>query len=383
MKAAEACSSVLCSEESRPSAGMPLAELAERIARSDDRTALAEFHNHRSLFRLRGGRPMLFAEFLEGLCDTPWATSFTGHNIAVLEEAYDLTVDKFVNIPPGDRSLALKSSGPDCRYYFEHFVNVMRRLTKNGLADSPIEQEVTAAQILQRLVLRHFRLSCLQAKRNTNAARSRYAWCVDGGAIYLWMPTSMPGRGRRAWLEANVDDPDPARPGERYRVQAIVDAKLGVPRHVPLEDEESQAARHDYRAIQVKPTLDDEISVHGLARVVADEKTENIQKQRWAIRALGKTALRRLILNIFEDLCEDGYEEKRLAKQFGLSEPTFSRFAGGRWRTGTTARPPDLWVNVAHTLSNHAAFVEAAKQAGVWPQVRNLTGPPTCEEVGR
>ena len=379
MKVAEEYSPALSVEESRPYADMPLTELAELIARSDDRAALAEFHNSRALFRLRGGPPMLFAEFLKGLCDTPWATRFAGYNIAVLEEAYDLTVDKFTNIPLATRSRRMKSSGPDCRYYFEHFVNLMRRLTDNSLADSSLKQELAAAQVLQRQVLRHFRLSCLQARRNTNTTRSRYAWCVKGGAIYLWMPASMPGRERRAWLEANVDDPDPSRPGEKARIQAIIDTNLGVPHQMPLEGEEFQTVRHEYGDAQIEPTCDGQVTVHGLATVVADEKAHNIHKQRWAIQALGKAALKRLIVNVFEDLCGDEYEEKRLARKFGLSEPTFSRFAGGRWRASTTARPPDLWVNVAHTLSSHVAFVEAAKQAGVWPQVRNLAGSPTCE----
>ena len=57
-----------------------------------------------------------------------------------------------------------------------------------------------------------------------------------------------------------------------------------------------------------------------------------------------------------------------LAKDFGLSKSTFSRFAGSRWLNSKKAIP-DLWLNTAHVLSTYPVFQEVAKETGVWEQV--------------
>ena len=345
--------------------------LLERVIESNDRMALREIHDHRLLFQFKDGQFMLLASFVSNLRTSSWAIRLVGHNDVLLERAYDLTIDKFLRFPQnnGDAS-KVKSRGPDCRIYFRRILKTaMKWIEKNPTAH-PFETEIAVARIFQKSVNLAFRFSCLEARREVNPARNRYAWSLPGGVIYVWMPTSL--SNRKAWLKANVDDPDPARPDERYRVQAIIDANLGVPRHVPLEDDGHQPTMRGCQDTHFQSMLDEQVSVHGLARVVADEKAQDIHKQRWAIRALGKTALRRLILDIFEDLCGDEYEEKRLAETFGISRPTFSRFAGSRWQTTPNARPPDLWVNVAQTLAGHRVFIEAAEQAGVWSLVKRF-----------
>ena len=234
----------------------------------------------------------------------------------------------------------------------------------------PLEGEMAAAQVLQHGVVRHFRLSCLEARRRSNPARSRYAWHVRGGALYLWMPNFMPGRRRRAWLEAHVEDPDPSMPGERRRVQRIVDEYLGIPAHVRME---SSAGLVDVGALAQKHgvcSASQELTVRDLARVVAEEKAENIHRQRRAIQALGAARLEELILHIFEDLAQGIYEEKLLAEAFGLSRPTFSRFAGSRWRDRPSGRIPDLWANMAQTLGSCGLFVDAAQKAALLPGAR-------------
>ena len=91
-----------------------------------------------------------------------------------------------------------------------------------------------------------------------------------------------------------------------------------------------------------------------------------------AIRALGKSRLKQLILRIFDELNEEAYEEKRLADAFGLSRATFSRFAGSRWKSHSSGQIPDLWANTAQTLAGHGRFVEAAEEAGVWDEVQKI-----------
>jgi len=349
---------------------MPLGDLIRRIVQSSDRAALEQLHNHRPLFRLPGGRPMLLAPFVQRLCETPRATARVDGNTAMLDRAYDLTIDKFSHLPEDGLSRAApRAGGTDCRYYYRSVLQALDQWVETHNVGSALEQEIAAATILQRRVARNFRLSCLEAKRAHNPAISRYAWQVNGRVIYLWLPLSMPGHARRRWLEEHVDDLDPSRTGERARIQAIVDRHLGVPHPVPWDDPAgSLVASHG----PATDPLDQEVTLHGLARVVAEEKAQNLSHQRPAIQALGGDALKRLVLSIFEDLGQGQYEEKRLAETFGLSAATFSRFAGSRWAEYATGRIPDLWNNVAQTLAGHASFVEIAQQAGVWPQVQRV-----------
>ena len=101
---------------------------------------------------------------------------------------------------------------------------------------------------------------------------------------------------------ANVDDPDPSRPEEQTRVQAIVDERLGIPWHVPFDDESDEAFGSQLMPLSSPDPVEEEITVRGLAVVVADEKAESLDRQRPAVRELGGESLKRLILCIFRDL---------------------------------------------------------------------------------
>jgi len=105
-----------------------------------------------------------------------------------------------------------------------------------------------------------------------------------------------------------------------------------------------------------------------LGEIIAEEKTGNIHLQRRSIKALGKDILRLLIIHIFKNISASGYQDNAVAKAFGLSKPTFSRFAGSRWKQ-TKSTIPDLWRNTAHVLSTYPDFKQAAIEAGVWEQV--------------
>jgi AraC-like DNA-binding protein len=186
------------------------------------------------------------------------------------------------------------------------------------------------------------------------------------------MPAAMRGGERRVWLEKNVGVPNPAAPAETRRIQAIIDEHLGRAAHFRLDDLSAQLHSDTLQDSAAECFVEEEVSLRGLANVVADEKAGNIRQQRPAIQGLGRATLRRLIHKIFEHLSDDRYEEREIANAFGLSAPTFSRFAGHRWRLAAQARPPDLWANTARLIAGHKVFVEVAQEAGVWPRVQEL-----------
>jgi len=290
--------------------------------------------------------------------------------VQVLVGSFDLTVDKFTLLPQdGSAAASRHHVGPDCRIHFRNFLDRVVEWRERNRGRGQLHEEVAAAGMLQDQVAREFWRSCLEAKRSCNPGRTRYTWT--------------PGHERRAWLEANVEDPEPLRPDERRRVQDIIDERLGIPHQVGLDDVSLVPARHPGR--DPMHSIEEDITVHGLAKVIADEKAENLGLQRPAIQALGRSRLRALIVRIFGDLGDGCYEEKRLAEEFGLSRAALSRFAGSRWRSRPRSRPPDLWVNVARTLAGHKPFAEAARAFGAWPRVETALrdGSHAREEVGR
>ena len=356
---------------------LPLIELVRLIAVQRDGDALEELHGHRRPFCSAEGNQVRFVEYVDELRQGRRAWARVHRSVVVLDRAYDLTVDKFSRLERRAASAAAAPrhrNGTDCSRYYAALVRRFTAEVNAGPALGELRREVLCAALLQGLVRTHFDLSCREQTRRLAGPVRRYDWRTNGDTLRLRLPTRMSGRQCRRWLEANVDEPDAARPGERDRVQAIVDARLLLPRLVALGHAgDRREAAPESVAVLPWPVLH-EISTEGLAEAVAREKVENIHLQRPAIQRLGREKLRGLIFRIFDDLAAEAYDAAAVAGQFGLSAATLSRFAGSRWnqRTGGSASVPDLFLNTAHLLARVPAFVQAARAAGVWPQVENI-----------
>ena len=193
MKTIELCDERPLTGRASEYQNLSLVELAERIVRCSDREALRELHNHRPLFRLHDSLPLLLVDFVDLIGSSPWATRFANGNMAILDRARDLTVDKFSNLPDPDASpTRRRNGGPDCRNYFRTFLNLWAKTTQTA-GTAEYMAEGFSAKLLQSRVVRSFRLSCLEARRVVCPARTRYAWRVNGGILYLWMPAWMRG----------------------------------------------------------------------------------------------------------------------------------------------------------------------------------------------
>lgn len=358
---------------------MPLLRLIDRIVQYSDRQALTELSDYRILYRSKDKTPYRLAEYIDLLCRQKQAFQGNGYDNRVLEMAYDLTVDKFSNLPQSSDAMPPdKQQGPDCRHYFMAFLHYVREslhLTPDTVK-GPYD-ELTTTNVLRNLVTRHFDLSCQESERYSNELVRRYAWKVNGRTLYVWLPRSMPGQHCRRWLEENIPQLDPTRPNERERVQALINQRLPRPRMIPLHRIQDSKYMSFPEKDAIPISVEQEVTVKGLAAVVAQEKADNIHLQRPAIRRLGKAKLSRLILEVFHQLAEGLYQEKQIAASFGLSHATLSRFAGCRWNKlqhdKLTKAVPDLWRNTAQTLSGHSRFVAAARSAQVWKRVSQIS----------
>ena len=324
---------------------LPLRELVARIARDSDLSALHELHNRRTLFSFREDYRLLLANYLNRLRESATAGGWEAHS----DRAYDLTLDKFSHFPNDG------TGQTDCRNYF----NAALRVLEQRMPHSELRGELLLAQILQRLIYKHFQHSLRESKRN--GLMTRYEWEFLSGKLMLLMPRSMTGSERRRWLEENVPDIIPSRLGERNRIQALIDDAF-ADSQLPLDEEVDGYLQSS--------SWPDSISVHGLAQTLASEKADGILELRPTIQGLGVEKLEALIHRIFDQLSEGALRDGEIAHEFGLTTATFSRFAGSQWNASDLKGViPDLWRNLARLLASHEDFIAAATEAGIWNRV--------------
>jgi hypothetical protein len=313
------------------------------------------------------------------------ASQWCSYENPVLEEAYNRTIDKFNNMPAPTDDEQLKPQGPNCRLYFSACFIYTTNLFKVKPPANAIQAEIISSEMLRRMINRQFYLSCLEARRKEYKFARRYHWRLPEGDLYLWLPFEIPRRRCRQWLEANIGEVNPLRHGEKERVQAIIDRLLSKRKIFFLSELYEVEEKLPPGPDPLVSMMEDNISVEGLASTVAEEKTENIEKQRRTIQLLGKEGLKKLIYTIFDALTHEKYVEHRIAASYGLSAATFSRFAGSHWNKNCddVNFVPDLWRNVAHTLVGHLRFVMAAKKAGVLKRVREMLEAEQIRENSR
>jgi len=374
----------------RPYRSLDTIQLVKRIATDADRAARDELIQYRRVFRWGDRDRLDLASYLRARCH--WMAARGGVAMApeVLDTAYEITIDKFTNIvehaidedgtPVGDGHDA--ASGIDCTNYFRAFLEQFG--VHNQTLEGSVTAEVRSEERLQQFVNRHFYLSLKEASRRCNKLVHRYEWSTDGVSVTLIMPRSMSGKEKRRWLDAHV--PADIRRGKnaKHEIQNIVDRKLlsHAKSHLLAEFR----SRHLPRP-HLPWSVEHGVSSLGLARALADEKVHNIDSLRPAIRALGPSRLRNLILDVFAGLRTGRFEEGALAQRYGVSRSTFSRFCGSQWKrrspSETPLKVPDLWANLANLLANPEVFREAARTAGVWDEVADLASGASIARSGR
>ena len=356
--------------------GLSLIDLIKKIVEKDDLLALEEFHNNRSLFHFNNGPPLRFTDFLSELRENIFGKKPMGTDVLeIADYAYDLTLDKFSNLPGKNRTRSSPKrgndkkkmdKGPDCRLYFRAFLDFAKKSFSANPPQGLIEEEERAAKIMGGLVRRHFYFSRLEAERNNDHFWSRYYWSLKGHKICLWLPVSLKGQKRRKWLEENIDNPDPLRDLERERIQTIINRRLVRESLVPIDEILNTSSWNTGSISDQDPAFGS-----SLANVISEEKANKIKQQRRSIKSLGRKKLKKLVLRIFDDLCHGEFNDGKVAEDFGLSKTTFSRFAGSRWmKSGSII--PDLWLNTAQVLSTHKDLKGVAIESGVWGQVEAI-----------
>lgn len=370
-----------------------LLELLRIAGHADSQREIRTLTTEKTPFQLATNRWVGLSEYAHYLRECYFSgtrKSVEIHRLDIADRAYDLTLDKFTNVPQESDpdgvvveigSKNSLSTQTDCRRYYRALLRMVDRDLEQTQTSNMAETEMIVASAFQRFVRRHFFFSIREAQRQLNPHASRYTWSTPSGAMVLVMPTSMNGPERRRWLEERFGDIDARDPGAREQVQLVVDNELLRDVVVPLDavsyelhdsgDLLSWAAYH-------------EISIVGIAESLAREKSAQFECLRPAIRHLGKDGVYRLVHRVVRETSSGTLSEATLASEFNLSRPALSRFAGTRWRRDTgpgRRRIPDLWRNLARVISHDEKLQEAARSVGVWESVKSYLAP--VEQGGR
>lgn len=355
-----------------------LVSLLYAIVEHADQAALRELIQHRPFFRLRSGQNLRLSEFLDAV-RSGRAADGDIRSLQIADWAYDQTLARFSHLPEADSPV--KHQGPDCRNYYRAALRKATVWRQEHPEAKQLEEEDATARILQSLVVRHYHLSKRDYFRRPGSPIRRYVWqLAEGRYLTLYRPAHIRASELRNWLETRFADVKIDQPGEVDHIQAEIDtafpALTMVSWDVPGNDTMAASARKS----PVKQVIQAEqihASVRRTARLVDEvtaEKVEHIDRQRPAIRRLGCEQLRALIERVFRDIGEDTYQDHTIAKDFGLSKATFSRFAGSRWSEalgdGDHSSIPDLWRNLAHIMAVDVDFLVAAAEAGVLSRLK-------------
>lgn len=359
---------------------LSLPSLLARVVHDSDVRALNEFHNHRRPFHLEDQERLPLTRFVSQSLESSWAFQAAGRNQGVIERAYDLTIDKFFNLPQDSAKYKPdKHCGPDCRYYFDAYLKHVRQYLQKNRQRTAWQREDDTAHLLQNQVERHLYFSLLEARRQEQRLERRYRWKVNGFYLTLRMPVEIPGRLCSRWLTLHFPDVDPRRSGEQDRIQRQVDQLLVRRRILSLSQMDPEAGEGITSTVtSLSALVSDELTVCGLAQMLAEEKSENFELQRPAIRHLGVWRLRQLIKEIIERVVRGDYVAAELAAKYNLSPATLSRFAGSQWRKEPPDNRysiPDLWRNAAQMLANHPECLEAAHVATIWQDSKTTHCP--------
>ena len=334
-------------------------ELIRLVVNNSDEMALRCFLETRTIFAENGsGRKLLLFDYLDRLRKKPYRSKTIYIRESDINDcAYDLTLEKYLNLK--------SEKGPNCRNYFGAFVKIVERKIAHGVYNTQTEEESDAGKVLQRLVRANFHLSRLECIRKIKPT-IRYTWKTKSGEITIEYPAYMTAGEIREWLEENIKDVNPMNPNEQKRIQEIIDSNLRPVQKISLDNpkmERSLSSEFDIRFSGWKASIH---FMNDLVSSVVERKVKHIEILRPAIRQLGEKRIRDLIFRIFEDLVKDDFHDAKIAKEFGISRATFSRFAGSQWYKDNmkSTTVPDLWCNTATVLVQSDSFLDRVIESG-------------------
>ena len=270
---------------------LPTSLLVQRIVDECDIEALNELLGRRPLFQVGEDR-LLLPDFLRELRQRAEGK----HSTNVLACGYDRALDRFAALP---QTMAEKrASGPNCLRQYSAALRLVVGWRRQNPRAGELEEEAQVAQILQRLVVKHFHLSMVDCLRDAPSGYRRYAWHVGDRVLVLRCPHYLSGAQLRAWLESRFPQTDSESGEEATRIQQEID--LQFPRMGQFSLDAMGDSVPDPARSLGGGAMDGESrrQVRSLVDILVNEKAARIEHQRPAIQRLGKARLSALIRQI-------------------------------------------------------------------------------------
>lgn len=340
-------------------------ELCRSIVDKSDPKEIDYLIRKRKILNQETGNAMTVLEYIQYL-----SLKDRAEDRDYVNEYIEYTYHKLTHIP--DNNLKCKNGSIkrqiDCTKFYKRYLDyVTNKLIKGSHKQSVIKQIALCENAFLYFVKTEYKRSKSDVQYKFSEY-SRYNWKVNGEMIRnLYMPRIIRGRDRTLWLKANIPQPDPRNPGERERVQQIINA---TPFHTFLHyvKEEKFSSNETDDTHSLSKTFLAILRDKGIVEALAREKTHPVilKKQRTSIRNLKEAKLREMIYDIFHMLETKHHCANAIAEKYDLSVATFSRFASTRWNKepSDSENLPDLWNNLSELLSHDEEFMTVAREYG-------------------
>jgi len=365
-------------------------DVIERIAIDRDHNVLHYFLEKRKIF-YHTNRWLVLSDYIRAHS----TTGIPGYILSAFvdkeefgNQVYDLTLRRFTpmyfanSTSRGKRgsSGTSESTSAGCFKLYYLVLEGMKSWRDENPEATQLEEERQVGILFQGLINWHFCFCIKEAIRKANRLQKRYTWQIENGSVTVYRPVWISVSEFRSWLEEHIDNPDRKRPGEKERIQHLVDVFFSSGGFIPFDTVEEEA--YKYPEIYESPVyLESHDETNVLAHRVAIKKELEIERLRPAIQSLGKENIKRLVLRILNDLADGQYNTSRIIEEFNLSKAALSRFAGIRWNISAESaakqRIPDLWRNVAEVVMSDPESIESAVSVGTKEIVQTI-----CESSG-
>jgi len=281
-----------------------------------------------------------------------------------IDFTYNHIISKFSSFKPGGISHDVK--GPFCDAQYKRLYEDLGQAMGNFVETDPLKIERESARLLTRMIYNHIQYSWLEACRHYDPNYVRYRWRRETQILELIRPRGVPVGLFRKWLELEFPNKD------QLLQRQLPEIRERIRNHYGYFNDHAVNADESIAEDPIETSIQKNLS-HNLIFDVALEKQTNINEQRPTIRALGSKKLFNLCVEILENYTSKGFSFAKLAKEYGLSKTSLSRFAGTEWtKDASEGSVSDLWQNMAKVILSDPLFTDAATSLAILPQLKRI-----------
>ncbi|MFC1607956.1 hypothetical protein ACFL47_08300 [Candidatus Latescibacterota bacterium] len=261
------------------------------------------------------------------------------------------------------------TEGKGCLKQYSHILETTR---SSECLESSIKMEQLISAELKKSIWQHFKYCINEGQRQINPFQKRYEWWREGKKhMILYRPTTIDTSIVSRWLNESFPVIDDTDPEFKEKVQQALDQRFGSGFFVRINELYNNGHQKFEPTVEPKG-YDESPDYRDIIMKIVQRKDLEFEELRPGIQKLGRERMKELVVDILESNAKGKYEQNKIAKAFGISKSTMSRFSGTKWQIGQ-AGVPDLWQNAIRVILTKPEFVEFAAENGLERVIRKLT----------